>query len=84
MATGPNTEIGLFDAKTRLSEIMRRVERGERFTITVRGRAVADLVPSESKRKRRAQDAVDVLLKMPKIEGVPPEIVRAWVEEGRE
>ncbi len=33
------TEIGAFDAKTRLSEILRKVEQGERFTITKRGRA---------------------------------------------
>ena len=37
------TEIGAFDAKTKLSEILRKVEQGERFTITVRGRAVANL-----------------------------------------
>lgn len=84
MAGGSYIEIGLFDAKTRLSEIMRRVERGERFTITVRGKAVADVVPNESERKRRAQEAVDALLKMPKVEGVPDEMVRAWIEEGRE
>ena len=39
------TEIGAFDAKTKLSEILRKVEQGERFTITLRGRAVANLVP---------------------------------------
>ena len=31
------TEIGAFDAKTKLSEILRKVDQGERFTITVRG-----------------------------------------------
>ena len=78
------TEIGAFDAKTRLSEILRKVERGERFTITVRGRPVADLVPSEEQCNQRATQAVEALLKMPKIKGVPDKTVRAWVEEGRE
>jgi prevent-host-death family protein len=78
------TEIGSFDAKTRLSEILRKVERGERFTITVRGRAVADLIPSEDQRSRRAAQAVEALLEMPKIKGVPDQTVRAWIDEGRE
>jgi prevent-host-death family protein len=78
------TPIGAFDAKTRLSEILRKVEQGERFTITVRGRPVADVVPSESNRSSRAAAAVDALLRMEKIKGIPDETVRAWIEEGRE
>jgi len=38
-------EIGLFETKTHLSEIVQRVERGERFFITRRGRRVAELRP---------------------------------------
>ena len=36
-------EIGSYDAKTKLPEILRRVEKGENFTITNRGKTVADL-----------------------------------------
>lgn len=78
------TEIGAFDAKTKLSEILRKVDQGERFTITVRGRAVADVVPSQRRDKRRATEAVQRLLAMPKIVGISPETVREWIEEGRE
>jgi prevent-host-death family protein len=77
------TEIGAFDAKTKLSEILRKVEQGERFTITRRGKAVADIVPSQVKDRRRAAEAVRRLLAMPRIEGIPPETVKAWIEEGR-
>ncbi|MGA3263420.1 MAG: type II toxin-antitoxin system prevent-host-death family antitoxin [Terracidiphilus sp.] len=77
------TEIGAFDAKTKLSEILRKVDQGERFTITVRGRAVADVVPSQLKDRRRAAEAVRRLLAMPRIEGIAPETVREWIEEGR-
>jgi prevent-host-death family protein len=77
------TEIGAFDAKTRLSEILRKVDQGERFTITRRGRAVADIVPSQTKDRRRAAEAVRRLLAMPKIEGISPETVKSWIEEGR-
>jgi prevent-host-death family protein len=39
------TEIGVFEAKNRLSELLDRVERGERVTITRRGKPVATLAP---------------------------------------
>jgi len=78
------TEIGAFDAKTRLSEILRKVEQGERFTITKRGRAVADVVPSQSRDKERVAEAVRQLRAMPKITGVSAETIKEWIEEGRE
>ena len=39
-------KIGSYDAKTKLPEILRRVEAGESFTITNRGKPIADVVPS--------------------------------------
>jgi prevent-host-death family protein len=77
------TEIGAFDAKTKLSEILRKVEQGERFTITLRGRPMADVVPSQVKNRLRAAEAVRRLLAMPRIEGISPETVKEWIEEGR-
>ena len=56
-------EIGAYDAKTRLPEILRRVEAGESFTITNRGRPVADLVPSQLREKTRTKAAIDALRK---------------------
>jgi len=60
-------EIGAYDAKTKLPEILRRVEAGESFTITNRGRAIADLVPSRTTSKKKAIQAVENLLKRPKV-----------------
>lgn len=60
-------EIGSYDAKTRLPEILRRVEAGEAFTITNRGKAIADLVPSQSVSREKAKQAVTNLLKMLKV-----------------
>lgn len=39
------SEIGAHDAKTHLSELLDRVERGEELVITRRGRAIARLMP---------------------------------------
>ena len=44
-------EIGVFEAKTHLSDILRRVQSGERFYITRRGERLAELRPAEPARK---------------------------------
>ncbi|MGA2674415.1 MAG: type II toxin-antitoxin system prevent-host-death family antitoxin [Terracidiphilus sp.] len=80
---GVYTEIGSFDAKTKLSEILRKVEQGERFTITRRGRAVADVVPTKARNQRAIDEAVEGLLNFPRIKGVPGETVLEWIREGR-
>lgn len=45
MVFNMNTEIGSYDAKTRLPELLREVRKGKSFTITNRGEAVAELIP---------------------------------------
>jgi prevent-host-death family protein len=86
MPTAENqfTEIGAFDAKTRLSELLRKVDQGERFTITVRGRAVAQLIPAKSEHDQvRVDEAVKSLLNFPRVEGISGETVLEWIREGR-
>lgn len=46
------TEIGAFEAKTRLSELLDRVARGEVYRITKRGKPVAELRPVTSGERR--------------------------------
>jgi prevent-host-death family protein len=38
-------EVGAYEAKTHLPDLLRRVRAGQRFTITQRGEPVAELVP---------------------------------------
>jgi prevent-host-death family protein len=45
-------DIGAFDAKTRLSELLQRVERGQVYRITRRGRPIAELRPVAQTRRR--------------------------------
>ncbi len=56
-------EIGAYEAKTKLPEILRRVESGEAFTITNRGKPVADIIPSRAGRNQVTQSAIDNILK---------------------
>lgn len=48
---GKVTEIGIFESKTNLSELIQRVMAGERFYITRRGQRVAELGPITRSRK---------------------------------
>jgi len=52
-------EIGAYEAKTKLPELLRQVKAGKKFTITNRGKAIADLVPSEPVSRRDKVAAVD-------------------------
>ncbi len=49
-------EVGAYEAKTHLSEILDRVRKGERFIITKHGQAVAELrsVATQGLEERRA------------------------------
>ena len=38
--------LGIYEARTRWSEVLSRVEHGERFTITRHGIPIAELIPS--------------------------------------
>lgn len=55
------TEIGSYEAKTKLPKLLREVKAGKSFTITNRGEAVADLVPS---RRARPKDKVAAVERM--------------------
>lgn len=53
-------EVGAFEAKTHLSELIAAVEAGEVVTITRRGRAVARLVPVGTTGTARAEAAARI------------------------
>ena len=76
------TEIGSFEAKTRFSELLRKVEQGESFTITLRGRVVAELTPPPSTSRPVPQDVIDRLMH-PKVHGISGDTVLEWIREGR-
>ena len=59
-------EIGSYDAKTKLPEILRRVEAGEAFTITNRGKPIADIIPSRSGNRLKTEAAITNILKAKK------------------
>jgi prevent-host-death family protein len=76
------TEIGAFEAKTKFSEILRKVELGEHFTVTRRGKIVAEINPPAPTIRPVPQDVIDRLMH-PKIHGISGEEVLAAIREGR-
>lgn len=81
--TDLDTKIGAFEAKTKLPELLRRVQAGERFTITNRGRPVAELLPVAATSRASVRDAVAAMKALPKIRGVSARTVREMIGEGR-
>jgi len=79
------TEVGSYEAKTKLPELLRQVKSGKSFTITNHGVAIADLVPS-----RQGPGAVDKVAAAERLkafmlaEPVRGVNIRALIEEGRE
>jgi prevent-host-death family protein len=51
-------DIGAYEAKTHLGQLLERVEKGERFVITRHGRPVAELVPAEGRQRLTVRQQV--------------------------
>jgi prevent-host-death family protein len=77
--------IGAYEAKTKLPELLRQVREGKRFTITNRGEAVADLVPSEDAQPGDPRSAIEkfrAFIRANPIRGRTN--IKALIREGRE
>lgn len=76
--------IGSYEVKTRLSEILRRVQAGESFTITNRGKPVADLMPSKVASRQKTAAAIDAIRKIRKtVASISDERLEKYRKEGR-
>ncbi len=69
--------VGIFEAKTHLSALLRAVERGERILISARGKPIAELVPVG---QGAAPDVIDRLLANDAALGIP---IREAIAAGR-
>jgi prevent-host-death family protein len=82
-------EIGAFEAKNKLSELLERVERGERVVITRRGKPVVEMIPfteAEARREqsRQAMQNIRALAKEMKLGPFKWEKWKSYRDEGRE
>ena len=77
------TEIGSYEAKTKLPELLRQVKKGKSFTITNRGEPIADLVPSEEARLKQKAEAVEAMREFIRKNRTRRVNIKELVEEGR-
>ncbi|ACY49759.1 type II toxin-antitoxin system Phd/YefM family antitoxin [Rhodothermus marinus] len=76
-------EIGAYEAKTRFSELLRRVEKGERFVITRHGLPVAVLEPISFRRKRNIEEVIQDILEFGRKHSLGGLTIKELIEEGR-
>lgn len=57
-------QYGIYEAKTKLAELVKKVGKGERITITNRGEPVAELVPAVSRTDKQIREAINGLKAM--------------------
>jgi len=78
------TSVGAYEAKTHLPELLRRVENGERITITRHGHPVAQLVPPEAPPKRDVREVIEDIKQFRKGHTLGPGLtIRQLIDEGR-
>ena len=79
------TEIGAYEAKTKLPELLRKVKDGKRFVITNRGKPVAELGPPTARERPDAKAAIEAFQAFRSAHPVGKKIdIRSLIEEGRE
>jgi len=57
-------EYGVYEAKTKLPDLIKQVQKGGRTTITNRGEPVVDLVPSRSRAAQQTKEAIAAIKAM--------------------
>lgn len=79
------SEVGAYEAKTRLPELLRQVRAGRRYTITHRGKAIAELRPAAPVPTLAAAAAIDRYLEFKRTHPVKGRVnLEALMAEGRE
>ena len=77
-------QVGIFEAKTHLSELLAEVEKGMTLTITRRGQAIAVLSPITDKpTQRQAATAALAEIRRSQKQAVTADDILSWKEEGR-
>jgi prevent-host-death family protein len=78
------TSVGAYEAKTHLPELLKRVESGERITITRHGHPVAELVPPGVAAQRDVREVIKEIKELRKGNVLGDDLtIRQLIDEGR-
>lgn len=75
--------VGACQAKTHLTQLLERVAKGERITITKHGVPVATLQPADSAKKKPVREIIDQVKRFRSAHRLDGPSLRQMVEEGR-
>ena len=75
--------IGIYEARTRWSEMIDRVEKGEEITITRHGTPVVKLVPVNGRNKASVKEAIEELRRFRRKHKLGGLTIKQMIEEGR-
>ena len=75
--------VGAYEAKTHLTQLLERVAKGERITITKHGVPVATLQPADSAKKKPVREIIDQLKRFRRGHRLDVPSIRELIEEGR-
>jgi len=75
--------VGAYEAKTHLTELLKRVAKGERITITKHGVPVATLQPANSTKKQPLREIIDQIKRFRSGHRLHGLSIREMIEEGR-
>ena len=75
--------IGIYDARSKLSELIERVQSGEEVVLTRHGEPVARLVPEKRRRKGSGAATVARIRALARRLNIRDVDVRKLIEEGR-
>jgi prevent-host-death family protein len=79
-----NIEVGFDEAKSKLQELLRGVQTGKRYTITLRGEAVAELVPPQGGRRSHVAAAAEEMRAFMRTrQAVAGPDLKALIDDGR-
>jgi len=75
--------VGAYEAKTKLSELLERVAKGERFIITKHGVPVAVLEPFQRQRQRNVKEVIADIEEFARKHSLQGLKIKDLIEEGR-
>lgn len=76
-------EVSAYDAKTHLSKLLERVQKGERFVITRHGHPVAELRPVERPSPEKVRAIVERMKAFQAKHSLGGATIRELIQEGR-
>jgi prevent-host-death family protein len=75
--------VGIYEARTRLSELIEKVGKGEEVTVTRHGVPVARIIPVDGEKKLAVRDAIEAMERFGRGKSLRGLSLKKMIREGR-